>query len=114
MDKHLIEINIPEKFRAINMAKIFLDGITVVAGINGCGKSTLSKLLYQTYKYSINYNRLLVLDIRDQLQPYYEVLNQLYSLLINYTRQNAMYISRRWRKITSLDKADSYIKDVKD
>ena len=79
MENHLVEIKIPEKFRAINNANIVLDGITVVSGINGCGKSTLSKLLYQTYKYSINYNRLLVLDIRVKLQPYYEVLNQLYT-----------------------------------
>ena len=33
-----------EDFRAISQAEIKLDGITVVAGVNGCGKSTLSKL----------------------------------------------------------------------
>jgi predicted ATP-dependent endonuclease of OLD family len=114
MENHLVEIKIPEKFRAINNANIVLDGITVVSGINGCGKSTLSKLLYQTYKYSINYNRLLVLDIRVKLQPYYEVLNQLYTLLISHTRQNSMNILRRWRKLTNLDKADSYIEDTRE
>ena len=35
-----------EKFRAINKADILIEGITLVAGENGCGKSTLSKLLY--------------------------------------------------------------------
>lgn len=114
MENHLVEIKIPEKFRAINNANIALDGITVVSGINGCGKSTLSKLLYQTYKYSINYNRLLVLDIRDQLQSYYEVLNQLYTLLISHTRQIPMNVTRKWRRFVSLDKADSYLKETRD
>lgn len=114
MENHLVEIKIPENFRAINTADIVLDGITVVSGINGCGKSTLSKLLYQTYKYSINYNHLLALDIRDQLQPYYEVLNQLYTLLISHTRQIPMNVPRKWRRLVNLDKADSYLKETKD
>lgn len=114
MENHLVEIKIPEKFRAINNANIVIDGITVVSGINGCGKSTLSKLLYQTYKYSVNYNRLLVLDIREQLQPYYEVLNQLYTLLISHMRQTSMSIPRKWKRLTSLDKADSYIEATRE
>lgn len=114
MENHLVEIKIPEKFRAINNANIVLDGITVVSGINGCGKSTLSKLLYQTYKYSISYDRLLVLDIRVKLQPYYEVLNQLYTLLISHTRQSSMNITRKWRRLTNLDRADSYIEETRE
>lgn len=114
MENHLVEIKIPEKFRAINNANIAIDGITVVSGINGCGKSTLSKLLYQTYKYSISYNRLLVLDIREQLQPYYEVLNQLYTLLISHLRKNSMNISRKWKWFMNLDKADSYLKEARE
>lgn len=39
-----------EKFRAVNEADIIIDGITLVAGENGCGKSTLSKLLYFLFK----------------------------------------------------------------
>ena len=33
-------------YHAIKDAKIRIDGITVLAGINGCGKSTLSRWLY--------------------------------------------------------------------
>lgn len=44
-----------ENFRAINKADIIIDGITVVAGENGCGKSSLSKLLYFLYKTVSNY-----------------------------------------------------------
>ena len=37
-------------FRAIAEADIHINGITLVAGENGCGKSTLSKLLFHFYK----------------------------------------------------------------
>ena len=45
-----------EKFRAINDADIIIDGITLVAGENGCGKSTISKLLYFLFKTVSNYD----------------------------------------------------------
>lgn len=35
-----------KNYRAIKEAKIKIDGITVLAGVNGCGKSTLSRWLY--------------------------------------------------------------------
>lgn len=37
-------------FRAINSADIHLNGITVLAGINGSGKSTVSKILYHAFE----------------------------------------------------------------
>ena len=114
MEKHLIEINIPEKFRAINKAEIWLDGITVVSGINGCGKSTISKLLYQTYKYSIQYNRLISTEVNEKLRPYYDVLNQLYSIILIHKRQGPPYGSRRWRYLNNLSKSDDYLRDVKE
>ena len=45
-----------ENFRAINKADIIIDGITVVAGENGCGKSSISKLLYNLYKTVSNFD----------------------------------------------------------
>lgn len=41
----LVELSIKD-FKAIKRADVQLDGITVVSGVNGCGKSTMSKLLY--------------------------------------------------------------------
>ena len=35
-----------EHYHAIESADIVIDGITVLAGENGCGKSTLSRWLY--------------------------------------------------------------------
>ncbi len=42
--------------RAIEDAEIDLNGITVLAGENGCGKTTLSKLLYGFIKTSVNFD----------------------------------------------------------
>lgn len=42
--------------RAIKEAEIALNGITVLAGENGCGKSTVSKLLYGFIKTSANFD----------------------------------------------------------
>lgn len=114
MDNHLIEISIPEKFRAINKADIWLDGITVVSGINGCGKSTISKLLYQTYKYSIHYDRLIINDVNERLRAYYEVLNQLYALISINKRLGLVHATRRWRHLKSLEKADAYLNEIKE
>lgn len=56
-----------EDFRAIKEADIIIDGITVVAGENGCGKSSLSKLLYFLYKTVANYDVLVRTQLGDEL-----------------------------------------------
>lgn len=77
MNNHLIDIDIPHGFRAIQEAHIHLDGIAVVSGINGCGKSTLSKLLYETFKHTLQYESIVISEINDRLSPYREVLAQM-------------------------------------
>lgn len=49
-----VRINIQD-YRAISHADITINGITVVAGENGCGKSTISKILYYIFKISSSY-----------------------------------------------------------
>lgn len=56
-----------EKYRAIKKSEIDIDGITVVAGENGCGKSTLSKMLYYIFKISISYDLLVATDLKENL-----------------------------------------------
>lgn len=46
-----------EGIRAIEQAHIELNGITVLTGDNGCGKTTISKLLYGFIKTSINFRQ---------------------------------------------------------
>ncbi len=57
-----------EGFRAINKADLVIDGITLVAGENGCGKSSISKLLYFLYKTVSNYDFLVKKKLYSSLQ----------------------------------------------
>ena len=61
-----------ERFRAVNQADLIIDGITLVAGENGCGKSSISKLLYFLYKTVSNYDSI--------------VKNKLFSKLLDIIR----------------------------
>jgi predicted ATPase len=54
----MLELTV-KNFRAVNSAEIKINGITVLSGINGCGKSTLSKLLYTCGYASIFHDKLL-------------------------------------------------------
>ncbi len=69
---------IVKDFRAVANAEIALDGISVLTGENGCGKSTISKLLY-----SVLYN-LFNFDVIIDLSVPYSNLNE---KLINSTRK---------------------------
>ena len=54
-------------FRAIKEADIKLNGITVVSGVNGCGKSTLSKFLYYTFFLANDYDNIAKNQLSDSL-----------------------------------------------
>lgn len=64
-------------FRAIKSATIELNGISVVAGVNGSGKSTMSKLLYYLFEYSNHYESLILKNIKDELEPYWGALRHI-------------------------------------
>ena len=55
-------------FRAIGHADIILDGITVIAGENGSGKSTISKLLYHTIKVVNEYDIIIDEQLKSRLR----------------------------------------------
>lgn len=60
-------------YHAIAEADITIDGITVLAGDNGCGKSTLSRWLYYLVNTSSRYEELLFDELKGQLD---ELLRQ--------------------------------------
>lgn len=63
--------------RAIKEAEVELNGITVLSGENGCGKTTLAKLLYGFIKTSINFDEVL-------LGYFYEKLSNSNALLRDF------------------------------
>ncbi|HDR1462163.1 TPA: AAA family ATPase, partial [Pasteurella multocida] len=48
---------------------IHLNGITLISGENGCGKSTISKMLYYIFKISSSYNLLIGENLKGELAP---------------------------------------------
>ncbi|MBN6710154.1 ATP-binding protein [Haemophilus haemoglobinophilus] len=64
-----------EKYRAIDNASVCIDGITVVSGENGCGKSTISKTLYYIFKISSSYNFLIGGNLRSELSSVLTLMN---------------------------------------
>lgn len=54
-------------YHAIKQAEITIDGITVLAGDNGCGKSTLSRWLYYLVNTSSRFEELLFRELKEQL-----------------------------------------------
>ena len=69
----LVELSIKD-FKAIKRADVQLDGITVVSGVNGCGKSTMSKLLYYIFRNANSFEELVLLYTNSQIRPYLNVL----------------------------------------
>ncbi len=54
-------------YHAIKQAEITIDGITVLAGDNGCGKSTLARWLYYLVNTSSDLDILLFEELKEQL-----------------------------------------------
>ncbi len=55
-------------YHAIKEAEISIDGITVLSGINGCGKSTLSRWLYYLIKGATRFESLLFTDYFSRIE----------------------------------------------
>lgn len=124
MINRLINLEV-QQFRAIQNANIDLNGITVVAGENGCGKSTLSKLLYNTIKISHNYDAIIKQRLNQELK---DIINALYSTLRDVSLDNYHIetaedksenkIDNRWVNRTSrralIIKSDEDIFDYRD
>ena len=74
---------VTEKFRAIGHAAIQISGITVVAGENSSGKSTISKLLYYLFNTSYNYEVLVKKELMRNFLDLFYFFNITYHTDIN-------------------------------
>lgn len=105
-------------FRAIKEADIKLNGITVVSGVNGCGKSTLSKFLYYTFKLANDYESIVLGQLRQDLSEVFHFISILErEILIFRDDKNLSAESKKTRRlrtsITTLEKKDELIFFVK-
>ena len=53
-----------KQYKAISKAEIELNGITVLAGENGAGKSTITRWLYYLVEVIVKYEQFLYEDLR--------------------------------------------------
>ena len=74
---------VTENFRAIGHAAIQISGITVVAGENSSGKSTISKLLYYLFNTTSNYEVLVKEELMQNFLDLFYFFNITYRTYIN-------------------------------
>lgn len=64
-------------YHAVEKAEIIMDGITVLAGENGCGKSTLSRWLYYIVNTSSNWENYIFEEFKQEMQNLVRRFDQL-------------------------------------
>ncbi len=93
---------VTENFRAIGYAAIQINGITVVAGENSSGKSTISKLLYELFNTVSNYEIL----VKEELMREFSKLFQFFEIV--YTDSKGILDRKEYSKIVDLSYEYNY------
>ena len=86
-----------QNFHAIERAEITIEGITVLAGENGCGKSTLSKWLYYIVNEVYNFEQNLFKD-------YIKSLSSLIDRMYFAARNMGLYSPIKYDDVSSANK----------
>ena len=83
----MLQIKATDYF-AIKKAEIMLNGITVVSGINGCGKSTLAKSAYELLFTALNYDKFVEEKIEQNILEYRRSLRSAMSSLTGFVNRS--------------------------
>lgn len=99
MSNNQLKITI-KGIRSISNADIFLNGITIITGENGSGKSTISKLTFCITNTSIDYDNIIDSQIKSDLRSVYWTVNQLTRDLSYFLEKNEyLKIRNAFKKI---------------
>lgn len=103
-------------FRAIGSADIVMDGITVMAGENGSGKSTISKVLCQAIRVNREFDELVQQELRRRLNPVVRELKGVVDDYSFYLGESHPAVQEALRPLTimggSLNKSDNVVFDL--
>ena len=111
----MISISLTD-FRDIKEANIDLNGITVLAGRNGCGKSTISKLVYQTFFTATNYENIISKEFKNYLISTFQgiwrpTVDFVYSIKSLNSHINPRFVYPT--DPTDIDQIESYLANVR-
>ncbi|MBD5299608.1 MAG: ATP-binding protein [Bacteroides sp.] len=84
-----------ENYHAIKKADILLDGLTVLAGLNGCGKSTISRWLYGFVKFSNDFDRIVDAETAEELFERNRRLYEIQRRIAFWTKTNILPSAHR-------------------
>lgn len=90
MNMSPIQISIKD-YKAVKSAEIGLNGITLISGINGSGKSSISRLLYYAFKYANDYESI----ASDSVMPELRQIGRLVSNLTMGLRRGVSSVEMR-------------------
>lgn len=98
-------------FRAIKEANIKLNGITVVSGSYGSGKSTISKFLYYSFLYANEYEKIVNKHLSSRLsvfKTFIEIFRR--NVLISDKAQESYHDSALfWDRFMQIDKKEAFL-----
>ena len=97
-----IRISIKD-YKAVKSADIELNGITLISGINGSGKSSISKLLYYAFKYANDYESIVDNSLIPELRQIERLVNNISFLRRSVSISEIRKYSRLAEEADSID-----------